>query len=138
LRELYERGAVVAPDDRAAWREQRAATSPSAATKARLLLEAVHEREQAGDAAAALRDARAAFDAEGDGLARLALERAEMGAGEAARLADNLLAVARSSSDARERREAYERLADLDATGRDDPASALLWHRTILEETPAF
>src|SRR6202035_5501916 len=30
------------------------------------------------------------------------------------------------------------RLAVLDATARQDPASALLWHRSILEEAPTF
>ena len=112
------------------------ATSP--ATKARLFLEAAREHERAGDAAAALRDAAAAHAAVGDGLARLALERAEIESGAAARLADGLLARARSTEDPRERREAYERLADLDATGREDAASALLWHRSILEEQPDY
>jgi tetratricopeptide (TPR) repeat protein len=136
LRELYERVALEPPSDRATWRERRAATARAPATKARLLLEAAHEHERTGDSAAALRDAAAAHDAVGDGLARLALERAEIESGSAARLADGLLALARSTDDPRERREAYERLADLDATGRDDYASALLWHRTILEEEP--
>ena len=86
--------------------------------------------------ASALRDAAAAHAEVGDGLARLALERAEIESGAAARLADGLLALARSTEDRRERREAYERLADLDAAGRDDYASALLWHRTILEADP--
>ena len=36
------------------------------------------------------------------------------------------------------RREAYERLAVLDASARQDPASALLWHRSILEEQPGY
>src|SRR5262249_21279038 len=30
----------------------------------------------------------------------------------------------------------YERLADLDRYGRKDASNALLWHRTILDETP--
>ena len=136
LRELYERVAIEPPADRAAWRERRAASATSPATKARLLLEAAHEHERTGDSAAAMRDAAAAHTEAGDGLARLALERAEIESGAAARLADSLLALARSTEDRRERREAYERLADLDATGRDDLASALLWHRTILEDDP--
>ncbi len=138
LRELYERVAIEPPNDRASWREQRAATATNPGTKARLLLEAAHEHERAGDAPSALRDAAAADAVAPDGLARLALERAEVDSGSAARLADGLLALARSSVDPRERREAYERLADLVATGRDDYASALLWHRTILEEEPHY
>ncbi|MGO8995810.1 MAG: hypothetical protein ACLQVI_21065 [Polyangiaceae bacterium] len=138
LRELYERVAIDPPGDRASWREQRAKSSTAAATKARLLLEAAHEHERTGDSAAALRDAGAAHAEVGEGLARLALERAEIESGAAARLADALLGLARSTEDPRERREAYERLADLDATGRDDHASALLWHKTILEEEPHY
>ncbi|HEY2515088.1 MAG TPA: tetratricopeptide repeat protein, partial [Polyangiaceae bacterium] len=142
LRELYERVAITPPDDRAMWRERRAQEATSKAVKGRLLLEATLEHERAGDSASARRTAAAALsegNADGsNGLARLALERAEIESGSAARLADSLLALARSTDDPRERREAYERLADLDATGRDDAASALLWHRTILEEQPDY
>ena len=140
LRELYERVAITPPDDRAAWREARAQAAASPVVKGRLLLEATLEHERAGDSASARRTAAAALaDGSADnGLARLALERAEIESGSAARLADSLLALARSTDDPRERREAYERLADLDATGRDDAASALLWHRTILEEQPDY
>jgi Tfp pilus assembly protein PilF len=138
LRELYERVAVDPPADRAAWRESRAASASSQTTKARLHLEAAEEFERAGDTASTLRNAAAAHAEGAAGLAPLVLERAELAAGAAARLADGLLATARSTDDPRTRREAYERLADLDATGRDDAASALLWHRTILEEDPTY
>src|SRR5262249_25460271 len=37
-----------------------------------------------------------------------------------------------------ERREAYERLATLDAFEREDEDGALLWHKAILEENPEF
>jgi predicted Zn-dependent protease len=53
-----------------------------------------------------------------------------------ARLADELFASAKAASTATERCEAYERLAALDATARHDTASALLWHRSVLEEIP--
>jgi predicted Zn-dependent protease len=46
--------------------------------------------------------------------------------------------MAKSAEDVTARREAYERLAILDATSRQDPASALLWHRSILEEIPGY
>ncbi|HSQ66560.1 MAG TPA: tetratricopeptide repeat protein [Polyangiaceae bacterium] len=137
LRELLERVSPEPLDDRAAWREQRAAKATGEARDL-LLIEAAYEHERSGVAAAALAAARTA-DADGQGsrLARIALERAELASGDAARLADELLGVARSASDVDARREAYERLADLDATARNDPGSALLWHRTILEESPA-
>ena len=71
-------------------------------------------------------------------LAYVVRERAELQTGTTARLADELLSLARGAEDLRSRREAYERLAMLDAETRHDPASALLWHRTILEEYPAY
>jgi tetratricopeptide (TPR) repeat protein len=138
LRELHERVALDPPADRAAWREARAKRAATPGTRSRLLLEAAHEHERTGDAAAAMRAASAANAEMQGGLARLALERAEIDSGAAARLADSLLGVARSTEDPRARREAYERLADLDATGRGDQASALLWHKTILEEDPLY
>jgi predicted Zn-dependent protease len=64
----------------------------------------------------------------------VARERSELRAGNVSRLADELLELAKSTDDLRSKREAYERLAMLDATARQDPASALLWHRAILEE----
>src|SRR5262249_41071047 len=123
------------PSDRASWRETRAAGlgEPS---KAILLTEAALEYERSGDGAGALRAASAAVSSGGGSLARAALERAEVTSGSAARLADELLSLARGTEDPRGRREAYGRLADLDAIGRNDPASALLWHRSILEESP--
>lgn len=137
LRELYERLAPEPPADRASWRESRG-TSTQGTARLLMLIEAAYEFERSGDREGALRAARAA--AVGDEvrpIARVALERAELGAGEAARLADELLVQARSAPDVRARLEAFERLADLDQNARNDPASALLWHRSILEETPS-
>ena len=135
LRELYERMSPESPDDRGAWREQRA-TQANGPARSLFFLEAAHEYERAGDKAASLRAAEAAAAADNDGLGRAARERAEVEGGQVARLADELLALAKGTDDPRERREAYERLAVLDAVGRDDTASALLWHRSILEESP--
>ena len=138
LRELHERLASEPPADRATWREQRAKAA-SGASRDLLLIEAAYEHERNGDATAALAAAKAADnDGKGSRLARIALERAELLAGEAARLADELLELARNAPSVEERREAYERLADLDATARNDPGSALLWHRSILEENPSY
>lgn len=135
LRELYERLATDPPTDRAAWREKRAAALDPPSNVI-MLTEAAHEYERAGDHEGALRAASAALAAGGGSLARAVLERAEIASGQTSRLADELLSLARGAEDVHARREAYERLAHLDATGRNDPASALLWHRTILEETP--
>lgn len=135
LRELYERIATEPPTDRAAWREQRAASATGAARNS-LLLEAAHEYERVGDKEGAVRAATAAAAGATGGLERIVLERTEIVAGSVARLADELLAQAREAQDPTVRREAYERLADLDARGRSDAGSALLWHRTILDEVP--
>jgi len=137
LRELYERLAPSPPEDRGAWREQRAAASTGDA-KALYYMEAAHEYERAGDRPQALRAALAAAAASDSVLARLTRERAEVEGGQPARLADELLAAARATENVRERREAYERLADLDATARADASSAVLWHRSILEDSADY
>ncbi len=136
LRELLEQISPEPLDDGAAWRERRAAEATGQA-RTLLLLDAAREYERAGDPEAALRCAQAAAATE-SAMGRIALERAELGAGNVARLADELLTAAKSTEDPRVRREAYERLAVLDATARQDPASALLWHRSILEEQPGY
>jgi tetratricopeptide (TPR) repeat protein len=133
LRELYERMSSESPEARASWREQRA-TEANGDGRTLLLLEAAREFERAGDDDAALRCAEAAGanDASLGGIAR---ERAELRARRVTRLAEELLSAAKAAGDARSRREAYERLATVDAL-RHDSASALLWHRSILEELP--
>ncbi len=134
LRELLERLAVEAPSDRAAWMERRLSQTTGEAHTI-VALEAAREYERLGDAEGALRCAAVADDAVP--LARIARERAELGAGQLARMAGQLLTfVKEGSADAVSQREAYERLALLDATVGQDPASALLWHRTILEDHP--
>jgi predicted Zn-dependent protease len=136
LRELYERLAEdAAASGRAAWLEQRLAHLTGDA-RAVVALEAAREFEAAGDKEGALRCAFAAGDA--SSLGRIAHERAEIGAGQFARLTDQLLTFVRErQGDATAQREAHERLAVLDATVRQDAGSALLWHRAILEEHPA-
>ncbi len=135
LREMYERVAGEPPADRASWRERRAAETTGDA-RALLFLEAAHEYERTGDKTAALRCAEAAATSGSVALGRLARERAEIEAGQVSRFADELLTLAKTTEDPIQRREAYERLAVVDAIGRDDTASALLWHRSILEESP--
>jgi tetratricopeptide (TPR) repeat protein len=134
LRELYERFATDPPGDRAAWMERRLALTTGDA-RTILALEAAREYERMGDAEGALRCA--AMADESSSIARIVRERAELGAGQFARLADQLLTwVKGGARDGIAQREAYERLAVLDATVRQDAGSALLWHRSILEEHP--
>jgi predicted Zn-dependent protease len=134
LRELYERMTPEPPDDRAAWREARAAEAGGQA-RVLLLLEAARENEGAGDEEGALRCAEAAAN-EGAALAQVARERAELRTGRVARLSDELFSQAKSADDPRRRREAFERLADLDLLSRRDAGSAMLWHRSIFEDQP--
>ncbi|MGD0530302.1 MAG: tetratricopeptide repeat protein, partial [Polyangiaceae bacterium] len=136
LRELCERMASEPAEDRARWREQRAGEA-SGDARTLLFLEAAEEYDRAGDEEGAVRSAEAAASTEAP-LGRIARERAELRAGRVSRLAEELLSAAKSAEDVRGRREAYERLAILDATARQDPASALLWHRSILEDAPTF
>jgi tetratricopeptide (TPR) repeat protein len=132
LRLLCERFSSEPMEDAAAWREARAAEAKGDA-RTLWYLEAALEYERKGDDESALRCSAAAADS-GDPLGRVARERGELRAGNVARLADELLEGAKTTDDPRSKREAYERLATLDATARQDPASALLWHRAILEE----
>ena len=136
LRELSERMASEPADDRALWREQRA-TEASGDARTLLFLEAAEEYERVGDDEGALRSAEAAASTEVP-LGRITRERTELRTGRVARLAEELLAAAKEAEDTLTRREAYQRLAILDATARQDPASALLWHRSILEDAPGF
>jgi cellulose synthase operon protein C len=136
LREYFERMAPQPPEERAAWREGRASQATGDA-RVLLLLEAARENERAGDEDGALRCAEAA--AAGDAsLGRVVRERAELRTGRVARLADDLFSEAKNTEDPRLRREAFERLADLDLLVRQDTGSALLWHRSIFEEQPEY
>jgi Tfp pilus assembly protein PilF len=136
LRELCERMAAEPLEDRASWREERAAAA-SGDARTLFYLEAAREFERSGDEEGALRCAEAAANS-GGALGAIARERAELRTGRVARLSDELFSGAKSAVDLRPRREAYERLAALDATARHDPASALLWHRSILEVVPEY
>ncbi len=137
LRELYERFSSEKPADWITWRVERSAES-TGPDKARLLLEAALEHERVGAADEASRLSRQAADEGAGGLARLCAERAELAGAQSTSTADLLMGQARSETNSlRERREAKERLAELDEFGRGDMSSALLWHRAILEEVPS-
>ncbi|WP_437571433.1 hypothetical protein [Sorangium sp. So ce542] len=156
LRELFERLAPEPPADRASWRAERATElmralhpggdgrapaegddrAAAGAEAARLALEAALEYERAGDLGQAAASARQAIAAGDDALAPIALYRAAVAGHGAGELVDALIPRAREAADAAERLEIYERLAELDELGRGDPGNALLWRRSILEETP--
>ena len=135
LRELYERLDPSVP--RAAYREAQSEASTGDA-RSLFALQAAYEHLGARALAPALVATRRAVELGADGPALLVLDRLEIEAGEASRLADALLAEARAATDTTSRREAYEKLAEVDEKGRKDPASALLWHKSVLEEEPAY
>lgn len=136
LRALYERFCEGRPDDWAAWRAERAGQCEGA-EKARLLLEAALECERRGQLDDAAKLAQTASEAGAGQLASLCLARCELAGAATSSLTDELMAKVREDDLPSElRREIHERLADLDEHGRNDQASALLWHRSILEESP--
>ncbi len=136
LRDWVERTAPEGLTESGHWREERASASTGKA-RASWLLRAALAFEREGDTGSMLRTAREACATDAtDALAQVVLERAELASGEPARVADALLARGREAANPVTRREAFERLATLDGEVRKDPASALLWHRTILEESP--
>jgi cellulose synthase operon protein C len=134
LREIYERLAPEPPSDRAAWRAARAA-EVTGVDAARLAMEAALELERTGDLEGAARCAQQAIAAGEHLLAPIAAYRAALGGHGAGDIVDALMPKARESTDAAERLEIYERLAELDERGRGDAASGMLFRRTILEET---
>jgi len=134
LREIYERLSPEPPTDRASWRAERAAEA-TGVEAARLWLDAALELEKIADFEGAARAAQHAIAAGETFLAPLAAYRAALAGHGAGDIVDQLLPRARESVDVVERLEIYERLAELDERGRGDGASALLWRRTILEET---
>jgi tetratricopeptide (TPR) repeat protein len=135
LRELYERLAPERPADAAAWREARA-NEAQGSEAARLALEAALEHERDGDLERAAACARRAVELGDTELAPIATYRLALRGHGAGDLVDSLLPLAREATDPVDRREIYERLAELDERGRGDVGSGLLFRRTILEETP--
>ncbi|MEO7091916.1 MAG: hypothetical protein ABI175_01620, partial [Polyangiales bacterium] len=135
VRALYERIAGEGAQGRAEWRAEIAASLDGVA-KAETLLDAAREAERHGDLDAAEKYAGAAEQA-GVGFEATTLRHRVQSRGDgAARLAEELLEQAKNAPDAQGQRETYEQLADLDLYARNDTASAILWHRAILEATP--
>ena len=135
LRELYERLSPEPPPDRGSFWAERA-TAATGVDRARLALFAAFEYERVGNFAEAARLAHVSLEAEDSALARICAERNEAKGGLASNLAERLFEQARSSEDVHLRVEAYERLAELDEVVRGDAASALAWHRCVLEQWP--
>ena len=136
LRALFERFSEERPEDWVAWRVELAEQCEGS-EKARLLLESALECERRGQTDDAAKLAQIASEAGAGQLATLCLARCELAGAGTSSLTDELMAKAREEDLPSEiRREIHERLAELDEYGRKDLASALLWHRSILEETP--
>ena len=134
LRELFERLRPGADSERGEWRETAAAQAGER-SKPILLLQAAFEFERAGDRAAAARAARSALEAGGGALASTMAQRTALGTPEAARVSNDLLALAKQAADAGEQRELYEQLSEFDRA-RGDASSAILWQSAILERSP--
>lgn len=132
LRELYERLANEPPDDRGAWREARAKKATSTA-RAYLFTEAALEHERVSDHEGALRAAKAAEEAGDNGLALVIAARAEIALGEKTRLVESLQREIEETQNDAARREALERLAELEGGER-----AIEYHHRILEQDPQY
>ncbi|MET0591268.1 MAG: hypothetical protein ABW133_01115, partial [Polyangiaceae bacterium] len=137
LRELFERLSPEPPGDKAGFWAERAAAAQGA-ERARLALFASLEFERNGDFDKAAELAQLSYGAEDNALARLAAERNEARSGRATNLAERLMEQARGAPEAENRIEAYQRLAELDIQSRGDVASAVMWHKSILEERASF
>ncbi len=137
LRALYERFSAERADDWVAWRMQHAAEFEPK-DRARFLVEAALELERLGQLDEAAKAAAMALETGASALAQRCVERCELAGAGTSNLTDILMQQARAEDgNDVQRREAQERLAELDERGRGDLASALLWHRAILEETPS-
>jgi tetratricopeptide (TPR) repeat protein len=137
IRALYERIAGEGAQGRAEWRADMAQSLEGAA-KGETLLDAAREAERHGDGETAEKLAVAAEQAGIGAEATTLRHRVQSRGAGAARLAEELLEVAKTAPDAQSQRETYEQLADLDLYARADTASAILWHRAIVEATPGY
>ncbi|MCC7542124.1 MAG: hypothetical protein IT379_38250 [Deltaproteobacteria bacterium] len=139
--------ADLPPSDRAALHELRLETVTASLARA-VALRAAAAHEEAGDgarAAALYRRLLGTADSAARGLpvdpkdplAAAGLDRAEIRAGQSARVAERLMRVAGDDAavpSARAR--AFEQLAGLDLRERSDRASAVLSYRSLLELVP--
>jgi tetratricopeptide (TPR) repeat protein len=135
LRDLCDRLSPDVRPDRVDWLAARA-DAPAGPSTAHFALLAAWAFEQRGDYERASHYAARAVEAGGGELARVARERADSLGPGSTRLREELMEAARRAPGPAEERDAYERLAALDAGPRRDPAGGLLWHRSILELDP--
>ena len=135
LRELYERLAPEPPPDRATWRMERAREA-TGAEQARLALEAAFDFERARDFTRVAEAAQIAMAAGEGELAPILSYRAAVAGAGASDAIDALMPKARETEDKHARLEIYERLAELDESGRCEPGCGMRWRRPILVEVP--
>jgi tetratricopeptide (TPR) repeat protein len=136
LRDLFDRLSPEPRADRPAWLAARADASEGA-SRARFALQAAWAFEQQGDLERAAHYAALADEAGPTPLAGVVKERLDALGPGAAAMRESLIEAARNAPTKAEEREAYEKLAELDAGPRRDPEGSLLWHRSILEIDPA-
>jgi hypothetical protein len=126
LRALYERFEDSKPEDWAAWRLDLGERSQGP-EKVRLLLQGAYALIDQGEPARAAKIAVAALEAGAGEFAQLCVERAELAGAPSSVVTDSLMKMARDDSlSPQQRREALEKLAELDCEGRKDRGSALL------------
>ncbi|MEM9074246.1 MAG: tetratricopeptide repeat protein, partial [Myxococcota bacterium] len=119
---------------RASLLEARAKALPDQARTFRLRAAAAHE--QAGDhptAASIYRDALAATP---DAMVEVSLDRAELAAGEHARVSSRRFDAVKDASTPEEKLVAMEALASLDLHERDETSSGILTLQSILTDAP--
>jgi tetratricopeptide (TPR) repeat protein len=130
LRELLERLWPQPSHASAEWRAKHAlnAVGPARATRfieAAMLSSGDDARRYAKEAASS-----------GDSLARSLLEHAEIAGGDIGRLTEQLLEHARAGTDVVVRREAYERLADMEQFVAKEGSTRDAWFKAILDREP--
>lgn len=135
LRELAEQLAPERADS--SWRAHRAPKAPPPGS-ALLAYRAALALELSSDTTAAAELGRLASETGGGALSQLLQDRCDASGANVPRIAEALMAIAKEPPNAIAEREAYERLADLDAHGRNDSAAASQWHRALLEQAPGW
>ena len=133
---LMRLAGTTSPAERAKMLVESAMRAPKALGRV-FHLQAANAFEDADDAASAAEQYRqAAAGSPDDPIVNLALDRAELDAGEVGRVAERRFAAVKNAESDEARVHALERLADLDLHERRDPASAVLSLQSILETAP--
>ncbi len=127
---------TTSPSDRAALLVTAADKAPPLLARIFRLQAAAAYEDAEQPAAAAVQYRTVAEAHENDPIVRVALDAAEIDAGEIARVAQRRFAAVKESPEGEQRVHALERLADLDLHDRKDPGSAMLSLQSILEIAP--